>query len=189
LRQKITAYLPSPDGPRSVLPHASTSLSFHRMPVFLASMTGAKCPPRHTRIIQESCCCNGRYAAATSLASSHTRPGGRVRTSAFLNCLWALRSRESQRTKTPDPFYLSFLPAYAPSEEQRKQRADASRHVECARFLLTNSVAICLLRCPPLEEFLLRFSLSLPLFLLMAEFSITHFWARFSLGTKQQDSA
>jgi hypothetical protein len=67
--------------------------------------------------------------------------------------------------------------------------ADASRHAECAHFLLTNSVAICLLRCPPLEEFLLRFSLSLSLFLLMAVFSITHFWARFSLGTKQQDSA
>ena len=41
----------------------------------------------------------------------------------------------------------------------------------------------------PLEEFLLRFSLSLSLFLLMAEFSITHFWAHFSLGIKQQDSA
>ena len=31
--------------------------------------------------------------------------------------------------------------------------ADASRHAGCARVLLTNSVAICLRRCPPLRNF------------------------------------
>ena len=67
--------------------------------------------------------------------------------------------------------------------------ADASRRAECARVLLTNSVAICLRRCPPLAEFLLRFPSSVSRFLSMAECFITHFWARISLDTSQQDSA
>ena len=63
--------------------------------------------------------------ATEGKASETVVVAGMVGASAFLNCLWVLQSRQLQRTKIPERYYLSFLPAYAPHREQRKKVRDA----------------------------------------------------------------